>query len=490
MKKILIVILLFTSIFAKAQTPTYVKVGVTLYQIIDGDSIPIKEGSHLYSAAYSKLYGSIPDAVETNLPSIVYNPLTKKIYKQNASGSGFVTLTTPQTITGSKTFANGLDVNIPVIDPSVQVNNYINMHVDASGNYQLFDFSSKNSPNSDNLYSSKIKANANQGIELFYGANGSSYDAKIKLFNGISLDGKVMFNSVGGTEGQVPVANINGVPVWTTIPKDVDTLFNLDPSDPFYFVYDSLLNTDTLRIRIADGTQGGYLISSDWNMFNNKASVASVAAKENSLSNPSTNGYVLSSTTGGIRSWIPQASGGTGTVTNVSVTSSSGINSSVSNPTTTPTINLSLGAITPTSIVTGATEATTLKLTTGAAINYILASDALGNASWISRTRVTTIASSATPTPAADISDMFTVTALAISATFGAPTGTVIDGQSLLIRIKDNGAARALNFNAIYRTGIDFALPTTTVISKTIYLQFVYNAADVKWDAVGLTQGF
>lgn len=83
MKKILIAILLFTSIFAKAQTPTYVKVGVTLYQIIDGDSIPIKEGSHLYSAAYSKLYGSILDTTRTAFPSLVYNPATKKLYKQN-----------------------------------------------------------------------------------------------------------------------------------------------------------------------------------------------------------------------------------------------------------------------------------------------------------------------------------------------------------------------------------------------------------------------
>lgn len=103
--------------------------------------------------------------------------------------------------------------------------------------------------------------------------------------------------------------------------------------------------------------------------------------------------------------------------------------------------------------------------------------------------RITTIASSATPTPDADASDMFTVTALAAGATFAAPTGTPTDGQQLLIRIKDNGTARALGWNAAYRGGTDIALPTTTVLSKTMYIQFVYNFADTIWDLVGLTDG-
>lgn len=103
--------------------------------------------------------------------------------------------------------------------------------------------------------------------------------------------------------------------------------------------------------------------------------------------------------------------------------------------------------------------------------------------------RVGTTASSSTPAPTADSSDMYTITALAAGATFAAPSGTPTDGQALLIRIKDNGTARTLAWNAIYRAGTDFALPTTTVISKTIYVQFVYNAADSKWDAVGLTRG-
>ena len=100
--------------------------------------------------------------------------------------------------------------------------------------------------------------------------------------------------------------------------------------------------------------------------------------------------------------------------------------------------------------------------------------------------RTNTITSSATPTPAWDTTDVFTVTALAADAAFAAPTGTPTNWQVLLIRIKDNATARALTWNAIYRASTDLALPTTTVISKTLYLQFVYNSTDSKWDLLGL----
>jgi hypothetical protein len=52
-----------------------------------------------------------------------------------------------------------------------------------------------------------------------------------------------------------------------------------------------------------------------------------------------------------------------------------------------------------------------------------------------------------------------------------------------MIRIKDNGTARALTYGTQFR-GIGFALPSTTVISKTLYMIFIYNATDTKWDMV------
>jgi hypothetical protein len=66
------------------------------------------------------------------------------------------------------------------------------------------------------------------------------------------------------------------------------------------------------------------------------------------------------------------------------------------------------------------------------------------------------------------------------------PTGTWDEGQPLMIRIKDNGTARAITFDTNYRA-IGVTLPTTTVISKTTYLGIIYNSTDTKWDVIGVT---
>ena len=60
-------------------------------------------------------------------------------------------------------------------------------------------------------------------------------------------------------------------------------------------------------------------------------------------------------------------------------------------------------------------------------------------------------------------------------------------GQKLTIRIKDNGTARTLAWNAIYRA-CGVPLPTITVASKTMYVGCIYNSSDTKWDVVSLTQ--
>lgn len=99
--------------------------------------------------------------------------------------------------------------------------------------------------------------------------------------------------------------------------------------------------------------------------------------------------------------------------------------------------------------------------------------------------RVDTVASASTVTPTGDASDLYTVTALAAAATIAAPSGTPVNGQKLLLRIKDNGTARALTWNAIYRI-VGVVLPTTTVISKTTYVGCIYNSADTKWDVIAV----
>lgn len=99
--------------------------------------------------------------------------------------------------------------------------------------------------------------------------------------------------------------------------------------------------------------------------------------------------------------------------------------------------------------------------------------------------RIGTTASTSTLTIDADVTDQYNVTALAASMTIAAPTGTPTDGQKLIIRILDNGTARGLTWNAIFRA-VGTVLPTTTVISKTTYVGAVYNVAAVKWDVIGV----
>ena len=128
-----------------------------------------------------------------------------------------------------------------------------------------------------------------------------------------------------------------------------------------------------------------------------------------------------------------------------------------------------------------ATNATTA--TTAATASYVQASNIDG----VIQPRVTSIASSATPTPDADTTDMYIITALATGATFGSPTGTPVQGQKLMIRIEDNGSAQSLAYNAVYRA-FGTALPTRTTIGKTLYLGCIYNSTDSAWDVVATAE--
>jgi hypothetical protein len=100
----------------------------------------------------------------------------------------------------------------------------------------------------------------------------------------------------------------------------------------------------------------------------------------------------------------------------------------------------------------------------------------------------TSVASSATPSPVGSKKENeYYLTALAVAATFAAPSGTRVNGNTLLIRIEDNGIARELAWNAIYRV-MSEALPLITVLGKIMYIGFIYNSTDSKWDCIGINQ--
>lgn len=103
--------------------------------------------------------------------------------------------------------------------------------------------------------------------------------------------------------------------------------------------------------------------------------------------------------------------------------------------------------------------------------------------------RVTTTTSSATPTPNADTTDLYSLTAQAAAAAFGTPTGTPANGQALVIRIKDNATARALTWSSGYVAG-GVTLPSTTVLSKILTINLRYNTDNAlnKWQCLWVAQ--
>jgi hypothetical protein len=120
---------------------------------------------------------------------------------------------------------------------------------------------------------------------------------------------------------------------------------------------------------------------------------------------------------------------------------------------------------------------------------FILTADstAATGVKWVKRTPlVSSAASASTLTPDAAAYDEYCFTALAAALTINAPTN-VYDGAKLIIRLKDNTTARGLTWNAVFRA-VGVTLPTSTVISKVLYVGFIYNAAETKWDCVAVAQ--
>ena len=99
---------------------------------------------------------------------------------------------------------------------------------------------------------------------------------------------------------------------------------------------------------------------------------------------------------------------------------------------------------------------------------------------------VQSVVSAATVTPTFS-DDQVNVTAQAVALALVNPTGTAVDAWGIAVRIKDNGAARAITYGTQYRA-LGVTLPATTVVSKTLYLGMIFNAADTKWDVVAVAQ--
>jgi len=87
----------------------------------------------------------------------------------------------------------------------------------------------------------------------------------------------------------------------------------------------------------------------------------------------------------------------------------------------------------------------------------------------IVRPIVNSTTTTATLTPNIDEYEQEDVTDLDSAMTIAAPTGTPSTGMKLLFRITDDGTARALTWNVIYRA-IGVTIPSTTTANKILYV--------------------
>jgi hypothetical protein len=92
-----------------------------------------------------------------------------------------------------------------------------------------------------------------------------------------------------------PITNILNIPQYSGSPGTVTSITASSP-----LTGGTITSSGTIGIPAATASVSGYLTALNWNTFNDK---------EDWLDNPPINGYVLSSTTSGIRTWIPMTAG-------------------------------------------------------------------------------------------------------------------------------------------------------------------------------------
>jgi hypothetical protein len=106
--------------------------------------------------------------------------------------------------------------------------------------------------------------------------------------------------------------------------------------------------------------------------------------------------------------------------------------------------------------------------------------------------RVVTIADATSITINADATDLAvqTNTQATGTLTINAPTGTPVDGQKFMLRLKSTNV-QTFSFNAAFTGSADIFLPiTSTGSNKYDYLGFIYNSTTSTWQLIAKNFGF
>jgi hypothetical protein len=195
--------------------------------------------------------------------------------------------------------------------------------------------------------------------------------------------------------------------------------------------------------------------------------------------------YLSSLTLG---SALPVASGGTGS------TSTTFVNAATNVTGTLPVGNGGTGAATLTAnnVMLGNGTSAVQFVAPGTSGNALVSNGTTWASSVISNLpRVVVITDATSITMNADTTDMATQanTQIAGTLTVNAPSGTLSNGQKLMLRLRSTNV-QTFSWNAIFQGGTT-ALPTASSgSSKYDYYGFIYNGTATKWQIVGTASGF
>lgn len=101
--------------------------------------------------------------------------------------------------------------------------------------------------------------------------------------------------------------------------------------------------------------------------------------------------------------------------------------------------------------------------------------------------KISSVGDTATVSVNCDSYNCVDVAGIAQNFTIANPTGTPVNMQKLLYRIKDAGAAKNISYGDQFQSrGI--IMPTTTIAGKYTTMLFIRNTATSTWDLIGLDQ--